>query len=119
MATQPERPQLPPMEIPSDLQPIYSNLVRISHSAAEIVFDFACLLPAQPAPKIQTRVVMSPMGAKMFLRALTDNLGRYESAFGPVQLPIRSFIGRRSIQTSPAKSAGGQKVSHGKFQYNR
>ncbi|HTX78034.1 MAG TPA: DUF3467 domain-containing protein [Longilinea sp.] len=87
MATQPERPQMPPMEIPADLQPIYSNLVRISHSAAEIVFDFAYLLPAQPAPRIQTRVVMSPMGAKMFLRALTDNLGRYEASFGPVQLP--------------------------------
>jgi hypothetical protein len=87
MATQPERPQLPPMEIPSELQPVYSNLVRISHSAAEIVLDFACLLPAQSAPKIQTRVVMSPMGAKMFLRALTENLGRYEAAFGAVQLP--------------------------------
>jgi len=87
MATQPERPQLPPMEIPSDLQPVYSNLVRISHSAAEIVFDFACMLPAQSAPKIQTRVVMSPIGAKLFLRALNDNLSRYETAFGPVQLP--------------------------------
>jgi hypothetical protein len=75
------------MDIPADLLPVYSNLVRISHSAAEIVIDFACLLPAQTAPKIQTRVVMSPMGAKLFLRALNDNLSRYEASFGPVQLP--------------------------------
>jgi hypothetical protein len=92
MSTQPERPQMPPMDIPADLLPVYSNLVRISHSAAEIVIDFACLLPAQTAPKIQTRVVMSPMGAKLFLRALNDNLSRYEASFGPVQLPTDTSL---------------------------
>ena len=42
----------PHLELPADLEPAYSNLVRISHSPAELVFDFACLLPDQPSARV-------------------------------------------------------------------
>ena len=77
----------PRLELPADLIPVYSNLVRISHSPAELVFDFACLLPDQPTARVLARLLMSPLGAKLFFRALGENLARYEAAFGQINLP--------------------------------
>ncbi|MGA9398681.1 MAG: DUF3467 domain-containing protein [Anaerolineaceae bacterium] len=70
------------------LKAIYANLVRISHSPGELVFDFAQLLPGDTSAEIITRVLMSPIGAKLFYRALGDNLQRYESVFGEIRLPV-------------------------------
>lgn len=77
---------LPPMELPDGLAIVYSNVVRISHSLADFVFDFTHLLPGQDS-KVEARVVMSPQATKLLLRALVENLARYEAANGPIQLP--------------------------------
>src|ERR1700690_3083043 len=77
----------PHLELPADLVPVYSNLVRISHSPAELVFDFACLLPDQPSARVLARLLLSPIGAKLFFRAFGENLARYEAAFGQINLP--------------------------------
>lgn len=69
------------------LKAIYANLVRISHSPGEMVFDFAQLLPGDLNAEIVNRVLMSPLGAKLFYRALGDNLQRFESVFGEIHLP--------------------------------
>jgi hypothetical protein len=75
------------LSLPPDLKPAYVNLVRIGHTPMELTFDFACMLPGQEPTHIQSRLVMSPVGAKLFLRALAENLARYEAAFGEVHLP--------------------------------
>jgi hypothetical protein len=75
------------MEVPADLEAIYINLVRIAHSPSELIFDFAHLLPGSTPAKVRARVVMSPLGAKLFQRALTENLSRYETSFGEIPLP--------------------------------
>jgi len=80
-------PQPPAMHLPEDVQTLYINLVRISHSPMEIVFDYASLLAGQPNARVLSRQVMSPLGAKLFLRALAENLARYEAAFGEIHLP--------------------------------
>lgn len=86
--TQPQQPvQQPFLKMPEELQPAYANLVRITHSASDMVFDYARLLPGETAPEIQARVIMSPVGAKLFYRALAENLARYEAAFGEIRLP--------------------------------
>jgi len=36
---------------------------------------------------VQARLIMSPVAAKLLLRALSDNLARYESTFGEIILP--------------------------------
>ncbi len=64
----------------------YSNLVIISHSAAEFVLDFAAMMPGVPKAKVRTRVVMAPEHAKRLLMTLKDNIGRYESNVGPIKL---------------------------------
>lgn len=89
--TQPPPPlsggQLPTMEVPPDLPIEYVNLVRIAHSPSELVFDFAHLLPGSGPAKVTARLVMSPLGAKLFYRALAENLARYEAAFGTIAIP--------------------------------
>lgn len=89
-------PAVPPrqlkIEIPPDLQPTYVNMARISHSPAEIIMDFACILPGDAKTTILSRMLMSPVGAKLFLRALTENLSRYEAIFGEIKLPGDSSL---------------------------
>ncbi len=83
----PQGHQLPPMELPSDLQVEYVNLVRIAHSPSELVFDFAQMLPGVPVAKVQSRIVMSPLGAKLLYMALGENLTKFETAFGEIHIP--------------------------------
>lgn len=92
MANPPPRPPQPPLELPADLQPVYANLVRISHSPVEIVFDYAALLPGSGSLRINNRILMSPIGAKLFLRALAENIARYEAAYGEINLPRESNL---------------------------
>ena len=78
----PPKPTGPVLELPADLEIVYANLARIAHSPADIVLDFAHLLPGELKAKIRSRVVMTPLSAKLLVRALTENIARYETAFG-------------------------------------
>lgn len=78
---------LPPMELPEDLSPVYSNLARISHTPTDMVIDFSRMLPGQGRMPVLSRVILSPLGAKLLLRALAENMARYEAAFGEIRLP--------------------------------
>jgi hypothetical protein len=80
-------PNVPNLDLPPELEAIYANMVRISHSPAELVLDFARILPGSPAARVYARLVMSPIGAKLFYRALGENLSRYEASFGEIPLP--------------------------------
>lgn len=85
---QPQAPRQLRLEAPNNLNAIYSNAVVVTHTASsEIVFDFVQVMPNDPRARIQTRVVMTPISAKMFLNALGENLRRYEQAYGDIQLP--------------------------------
>ncbi|MBT3339247.1 MAG: DUF3467 domain-containing protein [Anaerolineae bacterium] len=75
------------MEVDPDIESIYANLARIAHSPADIVLEFAHLLPGSQKAKISSRIVMTPMSAKLLLKALSDNLARYETAFGEIKMP--------------------------------
>jgi hypothetical protein len=74
------------------MDPAYVNLARISHSPADIVIDFAHILPGAGSATIRSRVVMSPLSAKLLLRALAENIARYESAFGEIVVPSNSTL---------------------------
>jgi hypothetical protein len=80
------------MVIPQGLQIEYANLVRIAHSPSEMIFDFAHLLPGTSSAQISSRIIMSPIGAKLFMRALSENIVRYEAAFGEINLPGASSL---------------------------
>ena len=110
MTTQPANPGsgMPPLEMPDDLEPLYSNLARISHTPSEIILDFSRMLPAQPRFTVLARILMSPIGAKLLLPALAENLSRYEAAFGEVQLPGETGLaGDLFKQVHPPKPPEG------------
>jgi hypothetical protein len=61
----------------------YSNLLRIAHSREEFILDFINLVPPQGV--VTARVVTSPGHLKRIVRALQENLDRYEAAYGTIQ----------------------------------
>jgi hypothetical protein len=65
---------------------IYSNLVLITHSPAEFIFDFARVLPGKAKAKVYARVIKAPQHAKSFLMALQDNIKKYEDQYGEIKL---------------------------------
>lgn len=65
----------------------YSNLAIISHSHSEFVIDFAAMLPGMPKPDVVSRIIMNPEHAKRLLSALNDNIRKYESQFGAIEIP--------------------------------
>jgi len=73
--------------MPANLEAVYSNFALITHSPSEIVVDFARLLPNMPKARIYTRIVMTPLNAKLLLRALAENLGRFEAQYGEIIVP--------------------------------
>lgn len=85
-------PGMPPMELPEDLAPVYSNMARISHTPSEIVVDFSRILPGEGKLTVLTRVLMSPIGAKLLLKALAENISRYEATFGTINVPGNSGL---------------------------
>ncbi len=90
MAVPSARPQTT-LEIPADIHPVYANLVRIAHSPADLVFDFAQLLPGESKARVGARILMSPLSAKLLYRALGENLARYETSFGEISLPVSTL----------------------------
>jgi len=77
------------IHLPKDLDPVYANVAFISHSLAELVIDFAQVLPRSPRGSVKARIVMTPMHAKMLQLALAQNLTNYESQYGEIRLPQR------------------------------
>jgi hypothetical protein len=63
----------------------YANLAIITHSFAEFVIDFVNVMPGIPKAKVKSRVVMTPQHAKKLMRALIDNVKRYETQNGVIK----------------------------------
>lgn len=65
---------------------IYANMAVTAHSRSEFVLDFISLLPGMNKAQVRSRVIMTPEHAKRLLAALQDNINRYESLFGEIEL---------------------------------
>jgi len=52
---------------------IYANLAMIIHSPTEIIVDFS-------------RIIMTPMHAKILHKALTDNIKKFEEQYGEIKM---------------------------------
>jgi hypothetical protein len=64
---------------------IYSNLAIINHSASEFVLDFVTLMPGVPKAKVKSRIILTPQHAKRLLKAIGENIHRYEIAHGEIK----------------------------------
>lgn len=63
----------------------YANLAIITHSHAEFVIDFVNVMPGTPKSKVKSRLIMTPQHAKRFMKALIENIGRYEDGHGVIK----------------------------------
>ena len=78
-----------------DLKGRYANNVMVSHTKEEFVFDFMNILP--PGALLVGRVIVSPGHAKRLLKALGEQMGRYENSFGKLEVADEpSSIGFRN-----------------------
>ena len=76
-----------PQKIPIKFTPqavggVYSNQMVVSHTREEFLMDFINLFP--PEGVVNARVIVSPGHLKRMIRALQDNLSKYETRFGPI-----------------------------------
>lgn len=75
------------IELKEDVaQGIYANLAVITHSSSEFIVDFVRVMPGIPKAGVKSRIVLAPEHAKRLLRALEENIGKYERTFGPIRL---------------------------------
>lgn len=74
---------------------IYSNLAIITHSNAEFVVDFINVMPSAPKAKVKSRIILTPQHAKRLLKALAENVKKFEQVHGnikdlePVSIPMQ------------------------------
>ena len=66
-------------------QGIYSNLAIINHSVSEFVLDFITIMPGVPKSKVKSRIILTPQHAKRLVKALSDNVARFEKAHGEIK----------------------------------
>ena len=64
---------------------IYSNLAIINHSVSEFVVDFVNIMPGAPKSKVKSRIILTPQHAKRLVKALGDNVSRFEKAHGVIK----------------------------------
>jgi hypothetical protein len=93
------------IDIPKELKAVYGNIAFISHTPAEVVLDFAQVLPRMTRGHIVSRVIMSPMHAKMLQKALAQNLANYERQFGEIRLPQQTGLAEHFFRFPPSDSS--------------
>jgi hypothetical protein len=64
------------------LKGVYSNNAVISHTREEFLIDFMNIFP--PEGIVNARVIMSPGHVKRLIKALADNVNKYEAKFGTI-----------------------------------
>ena len=86
MPDQPQQPNQLNIEISEEVaEGSYANLAIITHSHAEFVIDFVNVMPGTPKSKVKSRIIFTPQHAKRFMKALTENISRYEAANGTIK----------------------------------
>ncbi len=86
------KPRRVTVEMSADVQAVYSNATLIDFSPAEVVIDFIQMLPRMPKAQVKTRVLLSPIHAKMLQQALSQHVKKFEQQFGEIRLPSQSIL---------------------------
>ncbi|KIC89505.1 MULTISPECIES: DUF3467 domain-containing protein [unclassified Flavihumibacter] len=63
----------------------YANLAIITHSHAEFVIDFVNVMPGTPKSRVKSRIILTPQHAKRFMKALIENIDRFEDVNGEIK----------------------------------
>lgn len=74
------------IELPEEIaEGVYCNLAIISHTNTEFIVDFIKLLPGTQKAKVKSRVLLSPQHAKRLMKALGDNVNKFEAQNGAIK----------------------------------
>jgi len=85
-ANTPNNPNQLNIEISEEVaEGAYANLAIITHSHAEFVIDFVNVMPGTPKSRVKSRIIFTPQHAKRFMKALAENVQRFEAANGKIQ----------------------------------
>jgi hypothetical protein len=79
---------------------IYANLAMIIHSPTEVIIDFARVMPRLPKARVLSRIIMTPMHAKLLHKALSENIKKFEEQYGEIKL--------HGLTDQPSKTIGFQ-----------
>ena len=86
MSNQPEQQNQLNIELTEDIsEGEYANLAIITHSHAEFVIDFVNVMPGTPKSKVKSRIILTPFHAKRFMKAMIENVKKFESNNGVIQ----------------------------------
>jgi len=81
MNSQPQQIQIKAKD--EDLKGSYSNIMQVTHTKEEFILDF--FLTAPPQGILSSRVIMSPGHLKRMIKALVENISKYEEKFGKIK----------------------------------
>jgi hypothetical protein len=88
-----DKPAIPPqaVQIQIEIDPItangvFVNMAMVNHTETEFTLDLAYIQPQAPKATVRTRVITTPKHLKRLLLAIQENLARYESRFGTIDL---------------------------------
>ena len=86
MPDQPTQPNQLNIEISEEVsEGVYANLAIITHSHAEFVIEFVNVMPGTPKSKVKARMILTPTHAKRFMKAMIDNVKKFETVNGTIQ----------------------------------
>lgn len=108
---QPQHPQQINIELgEKEAEGIYANLAMIMHSPTEIIIDFARVMPRLPKTRVLSRIIMTPMHAKLLHKTLTENIKKFEAQFGEIKVhgQVEKSSQNIGFESSNQKPGGDQ-----------
>ncbi|HSN13701.1 MAG TPA: DUF3467 domain-containing protein [Anaeromyxobacteraceae bacterium] len=88
-----DKPAAPPQTVQLQIEidaatanGMFVNLALVNHTETEFTLDLVYVQPQAPKATVRARAITTPKHMKRLLHALQDNLAKYESRYGPVDL---------------------------------
>jgi hypothetical protein len=76
---------------------VFVNFAMVNHSDAEFTLDLLYLHPEAPRATVRARAILTPKHMKRLVAAMQENLGRYETAFGTVDVGATPHFPRPGV----------------------
>ena len=71
---------------PATANGVFINSALVNHTETEFTLDLIYVQPQAPKGTVRARAITSPKHMKRLLHAIEDNIAKYESRFGKIDL---------------------------------
>ncbi len=71
---------------PTTAMGAFVNMALVNHTETEFTLDLVYVQPQAPKATVRARAITTPKHMKRLLHALQDNVAKYESRFGTIDL---------------------------------